>query len=256
MRVIDSVNLHHIVFDHKEGSVEFDLLVILETSQLLQFTEIIKKSIELIEDRYVFTTYALQIYSLASKLGLKSLFNKTRNYILYNFKFYLLHCMDYLKKSNEDDLQLLLNDNRLAVEKEIDVFNLVVDWCKGTNNSDLEYKIAMNCVRFNIMNTNQLQECISKTNDLNLQNYIKKYLNYTNQNLGCVGLLIRPVRSIPYVLCGVINDREGVYIYRWNWDVLRFTRFLKVQPLAPNTTGYNVIAKGNLLPQKLDLTVA
>lgn len=79
MKVIESLKHNCIVFDCVK-----ELLLVLETSQLLQFENIIKKSIELIKDKYLFTVHAIYIFSLASKLGLKELYNKARIYILYN----------------------------------------------------------------------------------------------------------------------------------------------------------------------------
>lgn len=242
MSVINSLKHSRIIFDSLE-----DVLLVLETSQLLQFTDIIKKSVDLIKERYLCTLHALHIFSLTSSLGLKALFDKTRVYILYNFKIFLIQNRDSFFQINEDDLLLLLNDSCLNVENEVEVYNLVIDWCKNTNSHNMEYKIATSCVRFNSMNTNQLRNCISKTNNLNLRSFIKKYLNHTNQSKESVGLLIRPVRSIPNVLCAIKNEKEGAYIYCWDWAILKFTRFIKVEPLPVNTTGYQVIVNGNFL---------
>lgn len=241
MSAINSLKHNRIIFDSLE-----DVLLVLETSQLLQFTDTIKKSVDLIKERYLFTRNALHIFSLTSMLGLKALFDKARVYILYNFKMFLMQNRDSFFQINEDDLLLLLNDTCLNVENEVDVYNLVIDWCKNTNSYNMEYKMATSCVRFNSMNTNQLQNCISKTNNLNLQSFIKNYLNRTNQSEESVGLLIRPVRSIPNVLCAMKNENEGAYIYCWDWAILKFTRFMKVEPLPVDTTGYHVIVNGNL----------
>lgn len=240
MNIIKNLKHNHIVYENVE-----ELLSLLETSQLLQFTDIIEESMNVINNRFVFTPYAVPIFSLASRLGLKELCDKSRIYILYNFKKLLLLNRDSFFELNEGDLQVLLNDNGLNVRNEIDVYDLVLEWCLKTNNYDNEYEMAVNCVHFSSMNKTELNSCISKTDNLNLKNTIKQYINCINENGESMELLIRPVRSIPNVLCAMKNENKGAYIYRWNWTSLKFTQFLKVDPLPIDTTGYHVIVKGN-----------
>lgn len=241
MSVIESLKHNRVVFDSLE-----DLLNILETSQLLQFTDIIQKSIELITEKYLFTVHAVPIFSLASRLGLQELYEKARVYILYNFKRLLVLNKDSFFELNEGDLQQLLNDNGLNIDNETDIFDLVIEWCSETNNYNIEYEIAVGCVHFNSMNKNQLKCSISKTNNLNLQNTIKQYMNYTKETEESLGLLIRPPRCVPYVLCAMKNEEDGyAFIYRWDWASMKFIKFLRVDPLPLDTTGYHVVVHGN-----------
>lgn len=239
MKVIDSLNSDRIEFNCAR-----ELLLVLETSQLLQFENIIEQSIILIKDKYLFTVHAIYIFSLASRLGLKELYNKTRIYILYNFKRLLIQNKNGFFELNDDDLLSLLNDNGLNVEDEIDVFNLIIEWCSETDNYNMEHDMTLGCVRFNLMNKNQLNSCILKTNHLSLQDTIKQYMNYTTQSEETMGLLTRPIRSLPYVLCALKNENKAAYIYRWDWTLLNFTPFINMEPLPSDTKGYHVIVKG------------
>lgn len=241
MSVIKCLKHGHIIYDCVE-----ELLLVLEISQLLQFTDINQKSIQLIKEKYLFTPHAIPIFSLSFRLGLKELYEKARVYILYNFKTFLVQNRDSFFELIEGDLQLLLNDNGLNVNSETDVYDLVIDWCSETNNYDIEYEMAISCVHFSSMKNHQLQSCISKTNNLNLQNAIKQYLSCTNESENSMELLNRPIRSVPNVLCAVRNEVDGcAFIYRWDWASLNFIKFLKLDPLPFDTTGYHVVIKGN-----------
>lgn len=235
----------------KHNHIDFDsvekLLLVLETSQLLQFTYIIQESIKLIKEKYLLSVHAIPIFSVAYRLGLQELYEKARIYILYNFKTFLIQNRDGFFDLTEGDLQLLLNDNGLNIDDETDVFNLVIDWCAKTNNYDIEYEMVVGCVHFNSMNQNQLQSCISKTNNLKIQNTIQQYLSCNNESKDSTGLLIRPIRSVPNVLCAIKNEEDGyAFIYRWDWASMKFTKFLRVDPLPLDTTGYHVVVKGNI----------
>lgn len=239
MKVIDSLIHNRIDFDCVK-----ELLLVLETSQLLQFENIIKESITLIKNKYLFTVNAIYIFSLASRLGLKDLCNKARIYILYNFKTFLIQNRDSFFELNDDDLLSLLNDNGLNTKNEIDVYNLITDWCLKTDNYNIEYDMTIGCVRFNSMSKNQLKYCFLKTKNFNLQNTIKQYVINTNQSEETMGLLTRPMRSVPNALCAMKNENNGAYIYRWDWTLFKFTQFIKVEPLPTETTGYHVVVKG------------
>lgn len=219
------------------------LLLLLETSQILQFTETTLKTIELIETKWFFTENVLPIFLLVSRLGMEDLYKKAFINILYKFNYILTYKRKYFWRLCEKDLKLLLNHNGLNVENETDVYDLVIRWCKKNENND-EYEIAIECVRFNSMNKVQLEYCISKTNNFNLQNTIKQLMNKSENPL----VLIKPPRKVPYVLCAMKNNVVNGYsfVFRWDWDLLKFVEFLRVDPLPQDTFGYHVAIKGKL----------
>jgi len=226
-----------------------ELLCILETSLILQFTEISEASMELIKGNVLFSINALSIFFVTSKLGLEKLCKKARAYILYNFKTFVVRYRNiFLHKVKEEDLKLLLSDNELNVEHETDVFDLIIEWCYKTNNCDIECEIAVDCVHFNSMDKNQLKSCLSKTDDLNLQNVIKQYINNLNDlSNQSIELLIKPKRNVPNVLCAMKNDNQHAFIYTWDKDSLQFIRYLQVNPLPRNVTGYHMVSRGKLI---------
>ncbi|XP_025408876.1 kelch-like protein 28 isoform X2 [Sipha flava] len=237
MSVIESLKHNRIVYDGLEN-----LLNILETSQLLQFTDIIQKSIEVITEKYLFSVHAVPIFSLASTLGLQELYEKARVFILYNFKKLLVLNKNSFFELNEEDLQQLLKDNGLNIDNEIDIFDLIIEWCSKTNNYNIGYEIAVDCVDFNAMDMVQLNYSITKTNHFNLINTIRHYINYKRGHETSLNLLIKPPRCVPHVLCAIKNEEDGyAFIYRWDWVSLKFTKFLRLDPLPLYTTGYHVI---------------
>lgn len=202
---------------------------------------------KIVEERYLFKVDStIQIFSFASMLGLQDLSDKARIYILLYFKSILIQFRDGFLELSKEEIQLLLKDNRLNVDDETDVYNLIIDWCRETNNNiDVEYDVAIGCVRFNCMTKIQLESCILKTNNLILQNAIKQF--YHKDTIDFNRLLIRPPRNIPCDLCAVKNENNGfAYIYRWNWTTMNFEMFIKVDPLPRDSTGYHVVIKSNL----------
>lgn len=241
MSVISSLRIDQIVSYTLE-----DLFLLLETSQLLQFTDVIKKSIELIIQKDLFSTDAIPIFSFASGLGLKELCEKARLYILYHIKNILVLNKKSFFELNEDDFVQLLNDNRLNIYNEIDLFDLVVEWCSETNNHNKEYEIAVSCIHFNAMDENQLKCCISKTNNLNLQITINKYIDYIQNPKESLGLLVRTPRNVPHTLLTIQKDFDGmITIYRFDWTALKFVDYVIVDPLPSWTVGYTVVVHGN-----------
>jgi len=241
MSIINSLKHNKVVFDGLQ-----ELLLILEVSQLLQFTSIIFETIKVIKEKYLFTIYAINIFPVVSKLDMLDIVEKAHAYILYNFKAILEHNKVGFLELNVGDLQSLLNSNSLNVDNEIDVYDLIIDWSSVNSHYNFEYEMAAWCVHFNSMNKEQLQYCISKTNNLCLQNTIILYITYTEENRDTIGLFTRPARSIPYVLCAIQHKQnDHAFMYCWDWNNMQFKKFLKLDPLPPNTNGYNVIIKGN-----------
>jgi len=225
-----------------------DLLTILEVSQFLQFPFIIAESIKIVREKYLFTIYAVNVFSTVSKLGIKSLLEKSQAYILYYFKTILSQNKAGFLQLSKADLQTLLNNNSLNVNNELDVFDLIVNWCSVNNNYNIEYEMIVSCVRFKSMNKEQLEYCISKTNNINLKNIMIPHKDCTNeyQNSLTMELYIRPIRNIPFGLCAVKNELDGyAFVYRWDWACMQFTKFIRLDPLPLDTTGYHVIVKGN-----------
>ncbi|XP_026817278.1 uncharacterized protein LOC113556504 [Rhopalosiphum maidis] len=238
MKVINSLQSNKVVFNGIE-----DILLILEVSQLLQFSFIIFESIKIIKEKYLFTNHAIDIFPEVSKLGLQNLLDKSRAYILYNFTTILKKNKFGFLKLNERDLQSLLNSNSLNVANEKDVYDLIIDWCSTNNGYNFEYELAVSCVHFNVMSKEELECCISKTKNSILQDVIKPYIDISRENHDTVSL-IRPIRCIPYVLCAVKNEDDGhAFIYRWDWSSMQFTKFLRLDPLPLDTTGYHVFIK-------------
>lgn len=241
MMVIESLKQNKIIVDGLE-----DLLTILEVSQILQFSFIMAESIKIITKNYLFTIYALDIFSMVSKLEIKSLLEKSHAYILYNFKTILVQNKAAFLKLSEVDLQSLLNNNGLNVDNEKDVFDLIINWCSVNDKYNIEYEMVVSCVRFKSMNNEQLTDCISKTKNLNLQNVMIPYLDFTKKNEDTIGVFIKPIRNIPFGLCAVKNELDGyAFVYRWDWASMQFTKFIRLDPLPLDTTGYHVIVKGN-----------
>ncbi|VVC44639.1 BTB/POZ domain,SKP1/BTB/POZ domain,Kelch-type beta propeller,BTB/Kelch-associated [Cinara cedri] len=236
MSIIHSLRHNTVVIDGVD-----ELLRFLETSIFYQFTDIIKKSNTIIKESML-TCHAIPILLSASRLALSELCEKARIYILYNFKTLLANNREQFYQLNRANLLLLFNDNGLNVNDEMDVFNLVIEWC--SKNYDIEYEMVSKCVRFNLMDANQLNNCISKTKNSNLQNTIKQYIDYNIQGNESMKPLIRPIRNVPNVLCTVKNDDDGdAHIWKWDWQTLQFSKFLKVDPLPSNTVGYHVMVK-------------
>lgn len=242
MSIINSLKHDTIIFNTVE-----ELFLILETSLYFQFTDTIKKSIQIINEN-ILKLHAIPVLMLASRLSLPELYEKARIYILYNFKAILSHSRTKFFELNKADLLLLLNDNGLNVDNEVDVFNLVIDWCSQTKNYDMECEMVAECVHFSSMDANQLQYSISKSKNLNLQNIIKQYNIYDIQTNSSLKHLIRPARCIPNALCAVKNDPDGdIFIWKWDWQSLKFSRFLQLDPLPRHTVGYHVLVKGKLI---------
>ncbi|KAE9524182.1 hypothetical protein AGLY_015427 [Aphis glycines] len=238
MKVINSLKNNQVIFNDLE-----DLLLILEVSQILQFSFIIFQSTKIIEEKYLFTINAVNIFPKASKLRLKNLLDKAHAYILYNFTTILRKNKVGFLKLNEHDLHLLLKNINLNVENEKEVFDLIVDWCSMNDNYNFEYELAINCVYFKRMTQEQLKYCISKTKNIHLQNAIKVFINFT-KNIQNTVSLTKPIRCIPHVLCAVKNEDDGhAFMYRWDWDIRQFVKFLRLDPLPLNTTGFQVIIK-------------
>ncbi|CAH1732177.1 unnamed protein product [Aphis gossypii] len=238
MKVISSLENNQVIFNGLE-----DLLLILEVSQLLQFSYIIFQSIKVIKEKYLFTINAVNIFPVASKLGLKNLFDKAHAYISYNFTTILRKNKVGFLKLNEQDLQLLLKNINLNVENEKEVFDLIMDWCSTNKNYNFEYELAVNCVYFNRMTQEHLKHCISKTENIDLQNVIKPFIYFPKNNQDIVSL-INPIRCIPYVLCAVKNEDDGhAFMYRWDWGIRQFVKFLRLDPLPLDTIGYQVVIK-------------
>ncbi|XP_050438532.1 uncharacterized protein LOC126844402 [Adelges cooleyi] len=220
-----------------------EILLLLETTQILQFTEITKQCIQIVEKQFLFSACAIQIFSVAFKLDLHELYEKSRIYILYNFNVLTIHNRDEFFKLTVEDLYQLLCDNSLNVEKEIHVFDLVIEWCSKTGREDIENEIAIACVHFNTMDVSQLQYCLSKTNNFKLQNNIEQYLH--NKINGDNNDTIKSIRRVPIALCGIKNEDSGhAYIYYWDWNQMKFIKFLQLDPLPLDTTGYHVVVKG------------
>jgi len=239
--VVDSLKKNKVIVDDLE-----DLLTILEVSQLLQFCFVIAECVKIISEKYLFTMYAVNVFSMVSKLGIKNLIEKSHAYILYNFKKILVQNKAGFLKLPEEDLQTLLNNNSLNVDNEQDVFDLIIDWCLVNDKYNIEYEMVVSCVRFKSMNKEQLEYCVSKTTNLNLQNVMMPYLDCIRANRDSMGLFIRPVRNIPFGLCAVKNELDGyAFVYRWDWASMQFTKFIRLDPLPLDTTGYHVIVKGN-----------
>jgi hypothetical protein len=240
MKVINCLKSNKVVYNGIH-----DILLILEVSQLLHFSFIIFESIKIIKEKFLFTNYAIDIFSKVSKLGLQNLLDKSRAYVLYNFTTILEKNKNGFMNLNERDLQSLLNFNSLNVPNEKYVYDLIIEWCAKNNNYKHEYELAVSCVHFNTMSKEELEYCISKTANVNLLNTIKPFLDVSNDNQDTVSL-IRPIRSVPYVLCAVKNENNGhAFVYRWDWSCMQFTKFLKLDPLPLGTTGYHVFFKGN-----------
>jgi len=239
MKVINSLENNQVIFNGLE-----DLLLILEVSQLLQFSFIIFQSTKVIKEKYLFTINAVNIFPEASKLGLKNLLDKAHAYISYNFTTILKKNKVGFLKLNEQDLQLLLKNTNLNVENEKEVFDLIMDWCSTNNNYNFEYELAVNCVYFNRMTQEQLKYCISKTENTDLQNVIKPFIHFPKNTQDIVSL-INPIRCIPHVLCAVKNEDDGhAFMYRWDWGIRQFVKFLRLDPLPLDTIGYQVVVKG------------
>ncbi|XP_050530643.1 kelch repeat and BTB domain-containing protein 8-like [Daktulosphaira vitifoliae] len=218
-----------------------EFLILLETSQILQFNEITKKCTLIIEKQFLFSSSAIQIFSLTFKLGLNELFEKARIYILYYFKTLIKQFREEFLKLTEEDLYQLLCDNGLNVEKEVDVFDLIIEWSTKANKQDVEYEVVLACVHFNAMNKQQLEYCITKTKNQDLKNKIEKYLKHKSERSI---EMEKSGRHIPYVLCGIKNEENGhAYIHCWDWNQLKFIKFLQLDPLPLDTTGYHVVVK-------------
>ncbi|XP_003245535.1 uncharacterized protein LOC100574822 [Acyrthosiphon pisum] len=224
-----------------------DLLTILEVSQFLQFPFIVAESIKIIRAKYLFSMYAVNVFSTVSKLGIKNLLEKSQAYVLYHFKNILDQNKAGFLQLRKVDLQTLLSNNSLNVVNEQYVFDLIVNWCLVNNNYNMEYEMIVSCVRFKSMNEEQLKYCISKTNNLNLQNIMIPYMDCTRepvQDPMTMGLFIRPIRNIPFGLCAVKNELDGyAFVYRWDWASMQFTKFIRLDPLPLDATGYHVIVK-------------
>lgn len=239
--VVDCLKQKKVIVDGLE-----DLLTILEVSQLLQFSFVIAESIKMISEKYLFTINAVNVFSTVSKLGIKSLIEKSHAYILYNFKTILVQNKAGFLKLTEDDLQTILNNNSLNLDNEQDVFDLIINWCLVNDKYNIEYEMVVSCVRFKSMNTEQLKYCLSKTKNFNLQNVILPYLDCNTENRYSMGLFIKPIRNIPFGLCAVKNELDGyAFVYRWDWSTMQFTKFIRLDPLPLDTTGYHVIVKGD-----------
>jgi len=241
--VINSLKQKKVLYDNLNH-----LFTILEVSQFLQFYSIIAESIKIIKTKYLFTMHAVNVFSFVSKLGIKDLIEKSQAHILHYFEDVLLENREEFLKLKKEDLQTLLNNNSLNVNNEQSVFDLIVNWCLINNKYDLEYEMIVSCVRFKSMNKEQLEHCISKTNNVDLLNIMIPYLNGTreDQDLMTLGFYIRPIRNIPFGLCAVKNELDGfAFVYRWNWASMQFTKFIRLDPLPRNTTGYHVIVKSN-----------
>lgn len=243
MGVINSLIQKKVIFDDLN-----DLLAILEVSQFLQFPFIIAECIKIVREKYLFTIYAVNVFSTVSKLGIKNLIEKSQAHILYYFKKILSQNRAGLLKLRKVDLQALLNNNGLNINNEKDVFDLIVNWCLVNNKYDNEYEMIVSCVRFKSMNKEQLEYCISKTNNVNLKNVMIPYMDYTRKkkDIIAMGLFIKPIRNIPFGLCAVKNELDGyAFVYRWDWSSMQFTKFIRLDPLPLDTTGYFVAVKGN-----------
>lgn len=247
MYVIESLKYNHIDVDHLE-----ELFLLLETSLILQFTEVFNECIMIIEENHLFTINStIQIFSFASMLGLEVLSDKARFYVLYNFKRFLMQNKNAFFELSKEELQLLLNDNGLNVNDETDVYNLIHDWCAETHNydNDVLYDMVINCVNFNSMSKFQLESCILKTKNYILQSAMKQLYHKDTFDVtdDLKILLIKPPRIIPSALCAIKNEDDGyAYIYRWNWSTISFEQFIKVDPLPRNSTGYHVVNKSNI----------
>lgn len=232
----------------KQNNVVFEdlkeLLLILETSLLLQFSFISFESLKIIKDRYLYTINVVDVFSVLSKLGLKTLSEKAYDYILYNFQNILIQKRDKLLGLDEDDLQSLLKNNNLNVDEEIDVYNLIIDWCSTNCNYNNEYEMIVGCVHFVSMTNEQLQYCISKTNNVDLLSIMNEYITCSNEQNET--RLLKSIRFVPYGLCAIKNEIGGqAVIYKWDWNCMQFTKFLELKPLPLGTNGYNIITKGN-----------
>ncbi|XP_025191040.1 uncharacterized protein LOC112591438 [Melanaphis sacchari] len=240
MNVLNCLENKEVVFESLE-----DLLLTLEVSQLLQFSFIYLQAAKIIEEKYLFTIYAIDVLPEVSKLGLQNIFDKARAFVLYNFRKILKKNKVGFLSLNEGDLQSLLNSNSLNVGNEKDVFDLIIDWCLTNNNYNIEYELVVSCVHFNQMTKKQLICCISMTKNLNLQNVIKPYIDFAkDEDEYIVSNVIRPFRCIPFGLCAVKNEDDGQsFIYRWDWTSMQFIKFIRLDPLPLDTTGYHVFAK-------------
>lgn len=219
------------------------VLLLLETSQILQFTEITLKTVEIIEKKWLFTDKVLSIFLIVSKLGLQDTYKKAFINILYYFNNILISKRNCFLTLTEIDLKLLLSHDGLNVHIETDVYDLVIDWCLKNENYD-EFDTAVECVRFSCMNKTQLEYCTSKTNNLKLQNTIKQYMVKSEYS----SVLVQPSRKVPYVLCTMKRGENGdTFVYQWDWNLLKFVEFFKVDPLPQGTTGYHVAVKGNVI---------
>lgn len=220
-----------------------DLLLILEVSQLLQFPFIVFESIKIISEKYLYTKNAVDIFPVVSRLGIKDLAEKSCAYILYNFNTISVQNKEGFLKLEKVDLQTLLNNNTLNVDNEMDVFDLIVQWCLINDNYKEEYDMIVSCVRFKVMNQKQLECCISKTNNSNVHSVIEPYFeDCAKEHQELTGLIVRPIRRIPFVLCAVKNETDGcAFVYRWDWTTMQFVKFIRLDPLPLDTTGYHVI---------------
>lgn len=243
VNVINSLKHKKVIFSDLS-----DLLTILEVSQLLQFSFVISESIKIVREKYLYTIYAANVFATVSRLGIKSLLEKSQAYTLYYFKRVLSQNKAGFFKMSKVDLKTLLNNNSLNINNEQDVFDLIFNWCLVNNCYKYEYEMVVSCVRFKSMNKEQLEYCISKTNNLNLKNVMIPYLNCIKENQGPItmGSFIRPIRNIPFGLCAVKNELDGyAFVYRWDWATMQFTKFIRLDPLPLDTTGYHVVVKGN-----------
>jgi len=241
--VINSLKHKQVIFSDLA-----DLFTILEVSQILQFPFVLSESIKIIREKYLFTIYAVNVFSTASRLGIKSLLEKSQAHILYYFKKVWSQNKPGFFKLSRADLKTLLNNNSLNVNNEKDVFDLIFNWCLVNNKHKYEYDLVVSCVRFKSMNKEQLEYCISKTNNLKVKNVIIPYMDCTRENQGPItmGSFIKPIRNIPFGLCAVKNELDGyAFVYRWDWATMQFTKFIRLDPLPLDTTGYHVVVKGN-----------
>jgi len=153
--------------------------------------------------------------------------DKARNYIVHNFEQLLTEYRQmFFKNANNDDFKLLLSDNRLNVDNKTDIYNLIIEWCLKTKNYEMVYNIAVKYVHFNVMNKEQLLNCLFITKNLCLKKMINHIRYLLRKNIRSIEYASKPKRSISFEFCAILNEDFGVYLYRWDWDSLKFKGFL------------------------------
>lgn len=228
-----------LIHDNKYDIEEVDVLMVLYAATLLQFCEIKKKCLEIIEEMLC-PEYSLKIWIMTELLDFKPIWLKA--YYTALMEFVNIKDTESILQLSLFQLKIYLSDTKLKTDDELSVFQTVMKWWQQNSN---EYERSdllklLSCVDFRSLSENHFLEILTFTDIVNTEigdiltccyNIIhRKPIGNFSENCINTAILLsktnsREVSSFPCLLFNLKNNSDQKEFQGENEEVIYYDKY-------------------------------